>query len=99
MKIDSSLTYPKNLSSPSGVAPGGDGLNVARASPKTPVAENTSTIDMTPTQFPSTKSDFDATRVAAIRASISAGHYTVNTAKIADGLLVVVRDLLNGKDS
>jgi len=44
--------------------------------------------------LPSTNSDFDAARVARIRESISAGRYTINTAKIADGLLSSVQDLI-----
>lgn len=48
---------------------------------------------------PSTNGDFDAARVAAIRASISAGSYQVDTAKIADGLLSTVRDLLSKNPS
>ena len=98
MKIDSNLTYSIYPSSPSNVAPGGDGFNASRPASKTAGTENASAKDTTPAQFPSTKGDFDATRVAAIKASISAARYTVNTAKIADGLVVVVRQLLNGKN-
>jgi negative regulator of flagellin synthesis FlgM len=47
--------------------------------------------------LPSTNGDFDAARVATIRENISAGRYQVNTAKIADGLLATVHDLLNQK--
>ncbi len=98
MKIDSNLAYPIYPSSPPNVTPGGDGFNVTRPVSKTPGTENTSPTDTTSPQFPSTKGDFDATRVAAIKASISAARYTVNTAKIADGLVVVVRQLLIGKN-
>lgn len=44
---------------------------------------------------PFTTGDFNAARVAEIRESISAGRYQVNTAKIADGLLSTVQELLN----
>lgn len=43
---------------------------------------------------PLTTGDFDAARVAEIRESIRAGSYQVNTARIADGLISSVRDLL-----
>jgi negative regulator of flagellin synthesis FlgM len=49
--------------------------------------------------LPSANGDFDAVRVAEIRASISAGRYQVDTAKIADGLLSTVRDLLSKNPS
>ena len=51
-----------------------------------------------PARLPSTTGDFDAVRVAEIRESIRAGSYQVDTAKIADGLISSVRDLL-GKGS
>jgi len=44
--------------------------------------------------LPVTTGDFDAARVAEIRESIRAGHYQVNTAKIADGLIVSLQDLI-----
>ncbi|MCJ7799497.1 MAG: flagellar biosynthesis anti-sigma factor FlgM [Polaromonas sp.] len=47
----------------------------------------------------SATADFDAARVAEIRESIRAGRYQVDTAKIADGLLSTVRDLLDRKTS
>ena len=42
----------------------------------------------------STHADFDAAKVAEIRASISAGCYVVNTGRIADGLLASARELV-----
>lgn len=52
-----------------------------------------------PARLPSTTGDFDAARVAEIRESIRAGSYQVNTARIADGLLSTVRDLIGQKPS
>jgi|688.fasta_scaffold372361_3 negative regulator of flagellin synthesis FlgM len=45
-------------------------------------------------RLPVTSGDFDAAHVAKIRESIHAGDYKVNTAKIADGLISSVRDLI-----
>lgn len=45
-------------------------------------------------QLMSTHADFDAAKVAEIRASISAGRYVVNTGRIADGLLASAQELL-----
>lgn len=42
-------------------------------------------------------SDFDAARVAVIRADIRAGHYQIHPEQIASGLLASVRDLLAQK--
>jgi len=50
-------------------------------------------------RLPSTTGDFDAGRVAEIRDSIRAGSYRVDTARIADGLLSTVRDLVERKPS
>ena len=47
-----------------------------------------------PARLPVTTSDFDAARVAEIRESIRAGNYQINTAKIADGLLSSIQDLM-----
>lgn len=47
----------------------------------------------------STTGDFDAARVAEIRDSIRAGRYQIDSAKIADGLLSTVHDLLGKKIS
>jgi negative regulator of flagellin synthesis FlgM len=41
--------------------------------------------------------EFDAARVAEIRDAIAAGRYSVNTGRIADGLLDSVRDFLETK--
>ncbi|MBG6077842.1 flagellar biosynthesis anti-sigma factor FlgM [Polaromonas sp. CG_9.11] len=45
-------------------------------------------------KLPSTTGDFDAGRVAEIRESIRTGRYQVDTAKIADGLITSVRELI-----
>lgn len=44
-------------------------------------------------------SDFDASRVAAIREDIRAGRYQIHPERIASGLLASVRDLLAQKTS
>lgn len=48
-------------------------------------------------QLSSTTGDFDAAKVAAIRHSISQGHYQVNLGRVADGLLASVHELLNAQ--
>lgn len=45
-------------------------------------------------QLMSTHADFDAVKVAEIRASISEGRYAVNTGRIADGLLASAQELV-----
>jgi negative regulator of flagellin synthesis FlgM len=46
-------------------------------------------------QLLSTHTDFDAAKVAEIRASIRAGCYAVDTGRIADGLLASAQELLH----
>lgn len=47
-----------------------------------------------PARLLSSTDDFDAARVAEIRESIRAGSYAIDTARIANGLLSTVRDLI-----
>ena len=91
MKINQNVTFLNNGASAPAVAPtrGSAPANAAAAEP--PVVSSHA-------RLPSTTGDFDAARVADIRESIRAGRYQVNTARIADGLLSTVRDLL-GKTS
>ena len=87
MKINQNVTFlNKGASAPS----------VAAAKTSAPVSAPAAPSPAVSTQatLPSTNTDFDAARVARIRDSISAGLYQVNTAKIADGLLSTVRDLI-----
>jgi negative regulator of flagellin synthesis FlgM len=98
MKIDQKVIFLK---------PGADAS--AAASVKETVSANRSTAEApaagaarpsSPTLLlPSTHGDFDAARVASIRDDISAGRYQINAAKIADGLLASVHELLNQKPS
>jgi negative regulator of flagellin synthesis FlgM len=90
MKIDQNVSYLKNVP---GTAPPVTARNKASgpASAAPAVASQA--------QLPSTNSDFDAGRVSQIRESIAAGRYQVDTAKIADGLLASVRDLLSNRSS
>ena len=89
MKINQNVTFPNNGASPTSIAPG-----KVKAT-ETPAATSEVRLSTLTSLLPSTSADFNAARVAEIRASISAGSYQVNTAKIADGLLSTVRDLLN----
>jgi negative regulator of flagellin synthesis FlgM len=92
MKIDQKVIFLK---------PGADAS--AAASVKETVSANRSTGAARPSSptllLPSTHGDFDAARVASIRDDISAGRYQINAAKIADGLLASVHELLNQKPS
>jgi negative regulator of flagellin synthesis FlgM len=88
MKINPNVTFLNNGISPTPPAPGK--LKAAAAQVPAAPGQPSST-----SLLPSTTGDFDAVRVAQIRESISAGRYQVNTAKIADGLLSTVRELLN----
>lgn len=92
MKINQTVTFLNNGASASAVA---------SARGKAPVSASAAEPSALGKQarLPSISGDFDAARVAEIRASISAGRYQVNTTRIADGLLSTVRDLLGNKPS
>ena len=93
MKIDQNVTFLKN--SPGPPSPARSALPVSSA-PVAAAASQARPLSPAPL-LPSANGDFDAARVAEIRASISAGSYRVDTSKIADGLLASVRDLLSPK--
>jgi len=95
MKINQNVTFLKNGAGTASPVPARNNAN-GSASELPAVAGQARLSSPAPLQ-PSTNGDFDAARVAEIRASISAGRYQVNTAKIADGLLATVRDLLSDK--
>ncbi|MFI5446006.1 flagellar biosynthesis anti-sigma factor FlgM [Polaromonas sp. UC242_47] len=93
MKIDQNVTFLKTAAGTAAL-PSAKGGIAAEASKAASVASQARLTSPTPL-LPSTNGDFDAARVAEIRASISAGRYQVNTTKIADGLLATVHELLN----
>jgi negative regulator of flagellin synthesis FlgM len=96
MKIDQKVIFLKpgaDASLPSSVKEGAGASRAAAQATGTP-QPSASTL-----MLPSTNGDFDAARVASIREDISAGRYQVNPAKIADGLLASVQELLNQKSS
>lgn len=64
------------------------------ASPPSPSSASAASAHAPSTQLMSTHGDFDAAKVAEIRASISAGRYVVNTGRIADSLLASAQELL-----
>ena len=84
MKINQNVTF---LKTGVAVAPGKSTATAGPPAVQTPVVASQP-------RLPSTTGDFDAARVAEIRESIRAGRYQVDTAKIADGLISSVRDLL-----
>ena len=92
MKIDQSVSFLKN-------GPGTASPVTARSSAGTAASTGPAVARQAQPLLPSTNGDFDAGRVAQIRESISAGRYQVNTAKIADGLLASVRELLSNRTS
>jgi len=91
MKIDQNVSFLKNVP---GTAP-----QAARNSASAAASARPALASPAQPLLPSTNGDFDAGRVAQIRESISAGRYQVNTAKIADGLLASVRELLSHRTS
>lgn len=91
MKINHNVTFLNNGVGLTPVAPG----KVKATAAEVPAAAGQVRQPSSSSLLPSTTGDFDAARVAEIRENISAGRYQVNTAKIADGLLSTVRDLLN----
>lgn len=93
MKIYQNVTFLKTGAPAPAVAPGkSSAADVAAAATRAPAVAS-------PARLPSTTGDFDAARVAEIRDSIRAGSYQVDTARIADGLLSTVRDLIGKKPS
>ena len=92
MKINQNVTFLKTGAPAPAVAPGKSSAAAGASAVQTPVAASQA-------RLPSTTGDFDAARVAEIRESIRAGRYQVDTAKIADGLISSVRDLLGKSPS
>lgn len=92
MKINQNVIFLNTAASAQAAAPG-KGSAAASAAPARAAAA------ASPARLPSTTGDFDAGRVADIRESIRAGNYRVDTAKIADGLLSTVRELVERKPS
>lgn len=90
MNIHKTTAFPKNAADSLATAATREG----RPAPASPPAATLGRPASPAPLLPSTHSDFDVARVARIREEISAGRYQVNTAKIADGLLATVRDLL-----
>jgi len=91
MKINQNVTFLKTGAAAPAVAPGKSSAAAGASAAQAPAVASQA-------RLPSTTGDFDAARVAEIRDSIRAGRYQVDTAKIADGLLSSVRDLI-GKNS
>ena len=86
MKINHNVTYLKTGAAAPAVALNKSSVaTVASAAQRSAIASTA--------RIPSTTGDFDAARVAEIRESIRAGSYKVDTAKIADSLILSVRNL------
>lgn len=92
MKINQNVTFLNNGTPAPAVASTKSSAPANASATATPSVSNQ-------TRLTSATTDFDAARVAEIRESIRAGRYQVDTAKIADGLLSTVRDLLDRKTS
>lgn len=88
MKINQNVSFLKSEMPAAVIAPGK--TSAAAAGTAAPPAQTVAS----QARLPVTAGDFDAARVADIRESIRAGHYQIDTAKIADGLLSSVRDLI-----
>ena len=92
MKINHTIAFLKSEVLAPAAAAGksqvADGVSAAR----TPAVAS-------PARLATATSDFTAARVAEIRESIRAGSYQVDTARIADGLLSTVRDLIGKNPS
>ena len=92
MKINQNVTFLKT-------EPAAPAAEASKGSAADGVAAARVTAIASPARLPLITGDFDAARVAEIRESIRAGSYQVDTAKIADGLLSTVRDLIGKKPS
>ena len=92
MKINPTVIFLKSEAAAPALAAAksqaADGVSAAR----TPAVAS-------PARLAPASGDFNAARVAEIRESIRAGSYQVDTAKIADGLISSVRDLLGQSPS
>ena len=95
MKIDHTPHLPKILADPAAVSTVKDGASVlATRGPATSAASAAPSATL---ELPLIQGDFDAQRVNRIRDDIRAGRYTIDTSKIADGLLATVRDLVGAR--
>ena len=92
MNINQNVTFLKTGAPAPAVAPGKSSAAASTSAAQAPAATSQA-------RLPSTTGDFDAARVAEIRESIRAGRYQGDTAKIADGLISSVRDLLGKSPS
>lgn len=99
MKINQNVTFLRSVADASTLKTAKDSAGTQRSASVAPAVAGQEQAHSPSQLLPSVNGDFDAARVAAIREDISAGRYQVNTAKIADGLLATVRDLLNSKSS
>lgn len=97
MKIDQNVIFLKNVAGTAPLLSAKNTASVNRSTSELPSMAAPARPSSPPPLRPSTNGDFDAARVAEIRANIRAGRYQVDTAKIADGLLATVRDLLGTK--
>lgn len=97
MKINQNVTFLRNVTDASALTTAKDSVSTQRSASGAPAVVGQAQPPSPSPLLPSTNGDFDAARVALIRENISAGRYQVNTAKIADGLLATVRDLLSPK--
>jgi negative regulator of flagellin synthesis FlgM len=96
MKIDPNVNFLKSASDANAAVSNREALASKPVTSSVPPASAVQLASAT-AQLPSTNSDFNAARVAQIREDISAGRYEVNPAKIADGLMASVRELLSSK--
>jgi len=92
MKINQNVTFLKTAAPAPAVA-------ASKTSAADSAFATRASVVASPARLPSTTGDFDAARVAEIRDSIRAGSYKIDTARIADGLLSTVRDLIGKNPS
>lgn len=94
MKIDQHPSILNNGPPVSGAAsPKARAGAAVQEKPGADLARTSSSISLRP----SSSGDFDAARVERLRQSVSAGSYQASAARIADGLLSTVRDVLGRK--
>ena len=93
MKIDQNAALSKPLGDASSAISARDSVHAQPSVSRMPAVEQGPPASAAAV-LPSTTGDFDTARVSKIRDDISAGRYKINTAKIADGLLATVRDLI-----
>lgn len=101
MKINDSIKSPIDIANDKAGVNTNKKSEQASASGKSPAATESVTLSTLSTQMKTLEAKianteiFDAKKVEAIKSAITSGQFTVDSAKIADGLVASVKDFLS----